>query len=380
MMELPSRQQEADADLASLQPITLHGSNISYFTGKLENYFRLKGIPYTLRAIQFPREGRLIRQKLGVYQMPVVELGDGRWMTDSTKIVQWFECRMAANPVMPPDPVQRFVCLLIEDYADEWLWRPAMHFRWHYPEGAALQSRHLADEHLGEVPLPRALKRCFMRHRQRSSYTTGDGITRDNVAGVEGIYLRALQQLQTIFEQRPFILGERPSLADIGMSGPFFRHFALDPIPLEIMRQRAPAVFEWVARLWNTRLDKCRGAWMTGIPEDLGPLLGEIGKSYLPYLCANADAVGHGKKRFDADAGGVAYRGARYSRYRVWCLQELRAHFEALPRGTQTAARELLQKHGCWEPLWRHRALPLLPGQDQDLPFRASTKMIGVNE
>jgi glutathione S-transferase len=287
---------------------------------------------------------------------------------------------MPKNPVLPQDPLQAFMCLLIEDYADEWLWRPAMHYRWHYPEGAYLQSRHLVDEVMGNMQLPAVLKRMMIRRRQRGGYTTGDGITPDNVAGVDQIYLRTLQQLQAIFEQRPFVLGDKPSLADIGLSGPFFRHFGLDPVPLEIMRQQAPAVLEWVARLWNTRLEDCAGDWVEGVPADLGPLLDEMGSDYLPYLCANVEAVERGQKRFDVEVGGVAYKGARCSHYRVWCLQELRSHFRALPEDAQQAARQLLEKHRCWEPLWRNESLPLLPGQEQDLPFRGSTKMVSVNE
>lgn len=367
-------------DIKALQPITVYGSDISYFTGKLENYFRFKAIPYRFHAIQAPIDDRLIKQKVGLYQIPAIELGDGRWMTDTTKIIQWFENHFPAHPVLPHDPLQAFVCHLLEDYADEWLWRPAMHFRWHYPEGAHLQSRHLADEHMGKIPLPGMLKRWAFRFRQRRGYARGDGISRDSVAGVEQIYLATLAHLQSIFEQRPFVLGARPSLADIGFSGPFFRHFALDPIPLEIMRQQAPAVFEWVARLWNTTSANCTDEWISGIPEDLGPLLDDIGNHYLPYLSANIEAVAGGNKRFDIDVGGVTYRGARYSRYRVWCLQELRSHFEALPEDTKLVARELLEKHNCWEPLWRDKPLPLLPGQEQDLPFRGSTKMVGVNE
>ena len=364
----------------ALQPITLYGSSISYFTGKMENYFRLKGIPYKLHSMQAPRDFDMVKENTGVEQMPAIQLGDGRWMTDSTKIIEWFEAQYPEHPIVPKDPLQAFLCLLIEDYADEWLWRPAMHYRWYYPEGAHHQSRHLADELFGSMPLPGGGKRWYLRFRQRGGYTTGDGITRTNVAGVEGIYLRTLQQLQAIFEQRPFILGARPSLADVGFSGPFFRHFGLDPIPVEIMRQQAPAVFEWMARLWNTRMDSCSGDWLSGVPADLGPILDEIGSHYLPYLCANVEAVASGRKRFDAEIGGVAYRKARYSRYRVWCLQELRSHFEALPADAQTAARELLEQHDCWEPLWRNEALPLLANQEQDLPFTGSTKMVGVNE
>jgi glutathione S-transferase len=363
-----------------LEPIVLYGSNISYFTGKLENYFRVKGLQYELRSMTFPEDARRIQRDLGVFQMPVLQLADGRCMIDTTKIIQWFEAHLPERPVVPADPLQAFLCYLLEDYADEWLWRPAMHYRWRYAEGAHLQSRHLADELMAAMPIPGFLKRWNLRRRQRGGYTTGDGITRDNEAAVEAIFLRTLEQLEAIFRRRSFLLGERPSLADIGFSGPFFRHFALDPIPLEIIRRRAPAVLEWVARLWNTRLAECHGDWVDAVPEDIGPLLDEIGEHYLPYLCANVEAVAAGKKRFDADIGGVAYRGARYSRYRVWCLKELRKQVDALPGAAQQAARSLLERHGCWEPLWRHAELPLLTGQEEQLPFRATTKMVGVNE
>ena len=363
-----------------IEPITLYGSDISYFTGKLENYFKVKGLAYELRSISFPEEARRIEKDLGVYQMPVLQLADGRWMTDSTKIIQWFEEAVPENPVVPANPLQAFVCYLLEDYADEWLWRPAMHFRWHYPEGAHFASRHLADEHMADMPGPAFIKRWNLRRRQRGGYTTGDGVTPDNLAGVEAIFYRTLEQLQAIFERRPFLLGARPSLADIGFSGPFFRHFALDPVPLEIIRQRAPAVLEWVARLWNTRLANCPGDWTDGLPGDLGPLLDEIGRHYLPYLCANVEAVAAGKTLFDAEIGGIAYRKARYSRYRVWCLKELRSRFESLTEPVADEAGELLERHGCWEPLWRQADLPLLPGQEEGLPFRATTKMVGVNE
>lgn len=358
--------------------IRLHGSDISYFTGKLENYFRVKGLPYEFRPFQGPMGLANIAKKVGVHQIPALELGDGRWMTDTTKIIQWFEAEFTENSLFPNDPLQRFLCLLIEDYADEWLWRPAMHYRWHYEECAQLLSRHIVDTHMASIPLPRALIRSVFRARQRRGYTRGDGISAENVTGVEQVYLSTLAQLQNIFSQRPFVFGDRPSLADIGLSGPFFRHFALDPVPLEIMRQQAPAVFEWVARLWNFRLPDSSGSWSTGVPDDVGPLLEAIGASYLPYLCANAEAVAANKKGFDTEVDGVSYRGARSSRYRVWCLQELRGHFLAMPDDAQSRAQQLLEQYGCWEPLWRIAPLPLTPGQEQQLPFHGSSKMLDV--
>ena len=368
------------AETSAPKRVVLHGSSISYFTGKMENYFRVRGIPYEFRSMRLPFDTRKYKRAVGLMQVPALQLADGRWMTDSTKMIQWFESQIPNHPLIPEDPLQAFVCLLLEDWADEWWWRPAMHYRWHYPVGAHFASRHLATELMGSVPLPVWPKAWVLRRRQRSGYTTGDGITPANEAAVEASVKRLLAHLEAIFRDRPFILGDRPSLADIGFSGPFFRHFALDPVPLEIIRRQAPAVLEWVARLWNTRLSACSGHWAEGVPEDLGPLLDDIGVSYLPYLCANADAVDAGKKRFDVEVGGVLFKGARYSRYRVWCLQELRSRYLALPEEAQGMAKALLEKHACWEPLWRNEHLPLLPDQEQGLPFRGDTKMVGVNE
>ena len=67
--------------------------------------------------------------------------------------------------------------------------------------------------------------------------------------------------------------GDVPTLADFGLYGPMFRHFSQDPTPAEVMRLRAPAVFEWVARLWNARGSRLGGGLVNGIPDDLLPLL-----------------------------------------------------------------------------------------------------------
>lgn len=364
----------------SMLPVTVYGSSISYFTGKLENYFRVKGIPYQLQALTARHHAAMIKEKTGSTQMPAVELADGRWLSDSTPIIQWFETEFPSPAVMPGDPLQRFFSLLLEDYADEWLWRPAMHYRWHYRQGAQFASSHLVNEIAADVPAPAFIKRQIITRRQRAGYTTGDGITSDQVPGLEAIFLRTLGQLEAIFQERPFLLGERPSLADIGFSGPFFRHFGLDPVPAQIMRQRAPAVWEWAARLWNTRLEDCPGSLQQGIPADWGPVLDEIGRQYLPYLCANVEAVQKGRKRFDVDIDGVRYRGARWSKYRVWCLQQLRDHFKALESTDQEAARKLLDQYGCWEPLWRCEQLPIDAGFCTRLPFSVDAKMIDVYE
>ena len=136
---------------------------------------------------------------------------------------------------------------------------------------------------------------------------------------VEDNFLKLLENLNNIFEKRKFLFGNYPSIADIGFSGPFFRHFALDPVPLEIIRQKAPNVLSWVSNLWNTKVSRIDIDFEEGIPKDLEPLFREIGKVYLPYLSANVDAVKQNKTKFDFKFGNVFLKKARYSLYRV-CL------------------------------------------------------------
>lgn len=338
-----------DAQAADLR---VYGSAISYYTGKLEGYLRYKEIPYEFVPFS-PSVGRRLKRETGTSQMPAVELPDGRFMTDTTPMIDWFEAAHPEPAVIPHDPLQAFVSRLIEDYAEEWLWRPAMHFRWSYRQDALLLSRKIVDELMVEVPLPRASKRFLIRQRQHGFYVRRDGVARETWDHVEASYFATLDRLSAIFEARPYLLGDRPTLADFGFFAPMFRHFSQDPTASDHMRRRAPAVFEWQARLWNARARRVSGDLVSGIPPDWGPLLDDVGQAYLPYLCANAEGWKAGRDRHDALIQGVRYRDLPVSQYRVWCLERLRAHFEALSDAPRARARALLERHACWEPLWR---------------------------
>ncbi|MGB2198703.1 MAG: glutathione S-transferase family protein, partial [Luminiphilus sp.] len=173
--------------------------------------------------------------------------------------------------------------------------------------------------------------------------------------------------------------GDRPTLADIGFSGPFFRHFALDPIPLQLLRHTAPNTLEWVMRLWNSGPESLQGALIQGIPDDIRALLQHMARGYLPYLNANVDAVRQGQSTFTAEVDGVNYTQARSSHYRVWCLSELRSRFNLVPHDLRSGLQALLTEVGIWEALWAQDDLPLSEGQESRLPFWADHKMLQVN-
>src|SRR5262245_66630274 len=105
-----------------MSPLIVYGTDCSYYTGKLEAYLRAKGIDYRLEPFSPSNMERCARHT-GVTQIPQVEQGDGTWLIDTTLIIEHFE-RLSPEPaVTPRDPAVAFVSVLLEDYADEWLWR-----------------------------------------------------------------------------------------------------------------------------------------------------------------------------------------------------------------------------------------------------------------
>lgn len=342
------------------EPFDLFVMDISYFSGKMEAYLRYKEIPFRRHEPSWRAISGFIYENTGLMKVPVVRTPQGLWLQDTTPMIDWFEERFPEGAVIPADPYQAFFSRLVEDYADEWLWRPALHYRWSYALDREMLTNRFLGEFLGSMPGPRWFRRWSVQRRQRRVYVEGDGVRDETRAHVESVYLRNLDRLQRIFERQPFLLGGRPSLADFGYFASMFRHFSLDPTPARIMRDRAPAVYEWVARLWNARRSRTNGDWVApgAIPEGWSPILEDVGEAYLHYLHANADAWRRGLRRFDFDVQGFTYRRLPTVQYRVWCRERLQQHFEALPAGAKNAVKITLKEHGCWEPLMRDGAIP----------------------
>jgi glutathione S-transferase len=266
----------------------VYGSKRSYYTGKLEAYLRYKGLAYECLPSTVRR--REIRRRVGAVQMPVVERDDGRWMSDSTPILLQLEKEHPDPTILPGDEVVRFAALLLEDYADEWLWRAAMHYRWSYAHDRELLSSFLVDELTAHVPLPRFAKRRLIQRRQRVGFVVRDGVREQTRAHVEAGYFAALDGMTRMLATRPYLLGNAPSLADFGFMGPMLRHFGQDPTPAELMRERAPAVYAWVARVWNAKPGAEAPRFVVAVPADAGPMLQEVCGTHLHQLTANAAA------------------------------------------------------------------------------------------
>jgi glutathione S-transferase len=319
-----------------------------------------------------------ITKHVGAIQHPIVERDDGRWMSDTTPILLQLEKERPEHSILPSDPVVRFIALLIEDYADEYLWRSAMHYRWSYRQSRLLLSEILTEELRGNsMRAPEFIKRRMVTRRQHHFFVERDGVTKSTWDNVEQGYLNALDGMSAMLASRRFVLGDAPSIADFGLMAPMFRHFSQDPVPAEIMRTRAPAVYAWVARMWDTKPDDATG-FVSEIPSDASPLLKEICETHLEQLEANASAFAAGQQSFEMTVQGCRYTQMPISRYRVWCLEKLREAFSALDASAQKTVKALLP-HQQAKVLWTDT----IPGQsdydlDGNLPFGKAINVYGT--
>ena len=90
-------------------------------------------------------------------------------------------------------------------------------------------------------------------------------------------------------------------------------------------------------------------------------------------------AIDNAFSQFDVDIEGAPYRHIRTAPYRVWCLEELRRHFDALSESQQREVREKLEAHGCWAPLWQVEEPRSGIDPDRKVPFAGGDSATGMS-
>ena len=81
-------------------------------------------------------------------------------------MIAWLEREQPGPSASPADPVQRYLSLLVEDYADEWLWRPAMYYRWSFAPDRYLAGTRLAEEIITIPGVPLGGRRRWAARRR----------------------------------------------------------------------------------------------------------------------------------------------------------------------------------------------------------------------
>ena len=333
------------------EPLKLKGVPGSPYTRKMLAYLRYRQIPYELLLGDQSVAMGLPEAKVGLlptFYLPNAQ-GELEAVVDSTPLIRRFETEYAERAALPTHPVLNFLNYLVEDYADEWLTKAMFHYRWHYQADIDMAGTILP--HWRDIQAPAAQLQALKSHiaeRQISRlYVVGSNEVTAPV--IEASYQRFLSLMDELIETQKFVLGGRPSSADFGIYAQLTQLAKFDPTPAALCLATHPRV-----HAWTDLVDDLSGhpateeAWMSlgDVPRILGPLLGEIGRTYVPALLANASALRAAAEEMHTTIDGQPWVQPTFP-YQAKCLQWINAEYHALDPEARSQVGEILSGTGC---------------------------------
>lgn len=338
--------------------------DLSYFCGKLEMYFRYKEIPFERIEPHAKEFETILCKNTGSEQLPQVydcrkeTTDDCRWLRDTTYIIDHLEHDKSISgkslSILPDCKVQLFFQKLFEDYADEYLWRPAMFWRWEPSFDRSVMGLRFTYEFARTTQfryslIPSCLLPYILSLRQWLLSSYGEGCdTEEKKQVIVDQYYELLEILEEILKDQPYLFGNRPTLIDFAFAGPFFRHFSSDFTPRKVMQNFAPNVYEWVARLWNCTSSKMRETQPNfpesgTLPKSWHKLL-KLLPDYLEYYRLNALSYSKGDNFFKWINKGQEFTVPTVH-YRVWCKKELAKEFNSYDAETKETIVNILKEN-----------------------------------
>ncbi|MEO0437568.1 MAG: glutathione S-transferase family protein [Pseudomonadota bacterium] len=305
-----------------MEPHILYGAPLSLYTGKARSYLIKAGIAYRERQARSEHFNTVVLPKAGIRTIPIVELADGEVIRDGAAIVEHFE-RELAYPFTPSSPKQKLISQLLDVIGAEGLLRPAMHYRWNFP-----------DENLDFVmagfrelfpPGPEQAELAEATANKMRQACQAFGVTDETRVPVESLYKEFLYALNVHLKEHPYLLGGRPSIGDFGLLAPMFAHLGRDPKPLALMQKEAPDVYRWIERM-NRRdadigeFDELPDAYLENdqIPATLLALLKIVAEDFVPETLASADCINSWlESQPNIEAGTPVERGVGFSSFEL---------------------------------------------------------------
>ncbi len=337
--------------LDAVHPLKLGGAYGSPYSLKMRAVLRYRRIPFTwvLRGSQWDDMPPAPVALIPVIAFPDADGNYTESMVDSNPLIARLEGMFSERSLVPVDPVVAFIDYLLEDYGDEWVTKQMYHYRWYYDDAIAKAGSLLPlDQNQQMSPDQWGKAQRFITKRQIGRRALV-GSTEQNRPVIEQSYERLLDLLQHHFATELFLAGARPVRGDFGLFGQLRQLVGWDPESARIAVSRAPRVVNWVERTddlswWNVDGDT---GWRDRDSLDvLGELLAEIGRTYAPFMLANAQALDDGADEVVCTIDGHEYRQGPFV-YQRKCLGWLREQHAALSSDDRRAVDSLLAGTGC---------------------------------
>lgn len=195
--------------------LELYQFELSHYCEKVRLILDYKGLAY--RKIEVtPGVGQLDLFKLsGQRQVPVLKDGV-EVIADSTAIAFYLDQRYPDRPILPTDPEQRALCLLIEEWADESIGTNARKVMLNaFSQNPDLRSAALPATTPGFL---RSVVEAVPREAL-DLLGTGVGLGGDAVKSARKAMQQNLESLSVLLANKPYLVTDRPTLADFAVAG-----------------------------------------------------------------------------------------------------------------------------------------------------------------
>lgn len=195
--------------------LELYQFELSQYSEKVRLILDYKGLPY--RKIEvIPGIGQVeLFQMTGQRKVPVLKDGS-QIVADSTEIAKYLDRKYPERPLIPIEPKQRGLCLLIEEWADESIGIKSRKVLF----GALSQ-----DQNLRKSLLPTAIPdivRSLIEVVPNDLLKVlgfGVGYGPDTVKLAEADLKQDLEALCLLLLDSPYLVGDQPTLADLAVAG-----------------------------------------------------------------------------------------------------------------------------------------------------------------
>lgn len=195
--------------------LELYQFELSQYSEKVRLILDYKGLTY--RKIEVtPGIGQVeLFRMSGQRQVPVLKDGN-QIVADSTEIAKYLDRQYPERPIIPTDPLQRGLCLLIEEWADESIGMKSRKALF----GAISQDQNLRKSLL-PTTTPDLLKNLVevIPGDLLNVLGSGVGYSPDAVKSATKDLKQDLEALCLILLERPFLIGDQPTLADLAVAG-----------------------------------------------------------------------------------------------------------------------------------------------------------------
>ena len=350
------------------KPHILYAMPHSLYSGRARSYLIKNRIPFEERSTGHESFKAEVLPKGKLPTIPTLVTPEGEVIRDGAAIIEHFEAA-SGRPCQPQGARQQVISALFDVIGTDGLLRPAMHYRWNFPDSNLAFVRYHFLHSQRDVP-EREEKTEAMMNRMRHAAMIF-GVSEQSQPVVEALYLEYLDALNRHLENYPYLLGWRPCIGDFGLLAPMYAHLGRDPYPARLMQQRAPAVYRWVERM--NREDQDAPEYFSAgndflandeVPETLIPVLNILAEDFVPETLAAADLINNWLDQHQPEPGAVAVgrlaealgtadfivRGqtitALAQPHRFYLLQRVQSAFTQSPAEKQTEISALLEACG----------------------------------